>query len=163
MDFIEKLGDAITGMGRDVSQKVTDVTEIAKLRMDIRSKEESVRKQYLEIGKQYYALHKDDAEPLFEEVVLIKETLEKIEELKAQIAENKGKKVCPNCGAPNEADASYCSKCGAKCEEAYAEEPMEPVEMDAEPMEMKKDPIEMGDGFVETDAQTEDVNTKTEE
>lgn len=160
MEFFEKLGDAITGMGRDVSQKVTDATEIAKLRMDIRSKEESVRKQYLEIGRQYYELHKDDSEPLFEEVTLIKETLEKIEELKAQIAENKGKKICPACGAANEEDASYCSKCGAKCEDVCVEEP---VEMDAEPVEMETEPVKMGGESVEMDAQAEGMNTEPQD
>ena len=153
MEFFEKLGDAITGMGRDVSQKVTDATEIAKLRMDIRSREESVRKQYLEIGKQYYELHKDDEEPLFEEISLIRETLEKIEELKVQIAENKGKKVCPGCGAANEADASYCSKCGAKCEDIFAEE-METV--DDKTAETDTDAVEIP-------AKTEEFQEKTED
>ena len=63
MDFFGKLGETLTETGKDVSQKVTDLTEITKLKMEIRSKEDSVRRQFTEIGKQYYELHKDDAEP----------------------------------------------------------------------------------------------------
>lgn len=122
MDFFEKLGDAISGTGRDVSKKVTNVTEITKIQVDIRSKEETVRKQFIEIGKQYYELHKDDEEPLFEEITLIREALEKIEELKNEVAQRKGKQICPVCGAANEADALYCNKCGAKCGAVYTGE-----------------------------------------
>ncbi len=122
MDILGKIGETITETSKDVSQKVTDLTEITKLRMDIRNKEDFVRRQYSEIGKQYYEMHKDDAQPLFEEITLITETLQKIEELRSGIAERKGKKLCPVCSAPNDADALYCNKCGNKCEFVYAEE-----------------------------------------
>ena len=119
--------------GKDVTQKVTDLTEITKLRMDIRSKEDTVRKCYTEIGKQYYELHKEDEEPLFEEVALITEMLQKIEELQGEIAERKGKKVCSICGAPNDMDALFCNKCGAKCETKFHEETKDAdVEIEAE-------------------------------
>ena len=94
MDIFGKIGETITETSKDVSQKVTDLTEITKLRMDIRNKEDFVRRQYSEIGKQYYEMHKDDAQPLFEEITLITETLQKIEELRSGIAERKGKKLC---------------------------------------------------------------------
>lgn len=71
MDFFSKLGDAITETGRDVSQKVSEMTGIAKLNMEIRSKEDFVQKQYTQIGKQYYEMHKEDQEPFFEEMKLI--------------------------------------------------------------------------------------------
>lgn len=122
MDILGKIGETITETGKDVTQKVTDLTEITKLRMDIRNKEDFVRRQYAEIGKQYYEMHKDDAQPLFAEITLITETLQKIEELRSGIAERKGKKLCPVCSAPNDADALYCNKCGNKCEFVYAED-----------------------------------------
>lgn len=137
MDFFGKIGETITETGKDVTQKVTDLTEITKLKMEIRSKEDFVRRQYAEIGKQYYEEHKDDADPLYEEVLLITETLQKIEELRSGIAERKGKKLCPVCSAPNDADALYCNKCGNKCEFVYAEdeEGLDTVEDTEENME----------------------------
>ena len=71
MDFFNKLGDVITETGKDVSQKVSDLTGIARLNMDVRKREDFVKKQYTEIGKQYYELHKEDEEPFFEEIKLI--------------------------------------------------------------------------------------------
>ncbi len=128
MDFFSKLGDAITETGRDVSQKVSEMTGIAKLNMEIRSKEDFVQKQYTQIGKQYYEMHKEDQEPFFEEMKLITETLKDIDQLKVEVAGLKGKKCCPSCGAVNESEAVYCIKCGVKCESIFEEEEVEEAE-----------------------------------
>jgi hypothetical protein len=161
MDIFGKIGETITETSKDVSQKVTDLTEITKLRMDIRNKEEFVRRQYSEIGKQYYEMHKDDAQPLFEEITLITETLQKIEELRSGIAERKGKKLCPVCSAPNDADALYCNKCGNKCEFVYAEdeEDFDAAGDAAENMETAEavDADVAGDIQIEEDKDIEDV------
>ena len=60
MEFFDKLSETIVSAGKDVGQKAKDVSEIAKLKMDIRSKEDFVEKQYAEIGKAYYEKHKDE-------------------------------------------------------------------------------------------------------
>lgn len=130
MDFFNRLGDAITETGRDVSQKVADFTGIAKLNMEIRNREETIRKQYLEIGKKYYELHREDQDPFFEEINLITENVNEIEKLKAKIADLKGKKRCLACGAVNEGEAVYCIKCGAKCESIFEEEAEEETKED---------------------------------
>ena len=49
MDFFSKLGETITETGKDVSQKAKELTELAKLNMSMKKKEEFVQKQYLEI------------------------------------------------------------------------------------------------------------------
>lgn len=118
MDFFSKLGDTISATGRDVSQKAKDLTGIAKLNMDVRSKEEYVLKQYSEIGKRYFEMHKDDAQAEFEEVALIKAALEEIEGLKNEIAVMKGLSHCTSCGAVMGADDAFCTKCGAKREDS---------------------------------------------
>ena len=123
MDFFNRLGDAITETGRDVSQKVADFTGIAKLNMEIRNREETIRKQYLEIGKQYFDLHKDDEEPFFEEISVIKEKQQEILQLEMEIAAIKGQKKCPNCGILLEQDSIFCRKCGAKYEDIFVTEP----------------------------------------
>lgn len=145
MDFFGKLGETITETGKDVSQKVTDLTEITKLKMEIRSKEDSVRRQFTEIGKQYYELHKDDAEPLFEEISLINENLRKIEELRGEVAGRKGKKICPSCGAPNDGEALFCNRCGAKCESVFAEDVCAKEESENAAVNLKKDEGETED------------------
>ena len=127
MAFFTNLGETISATGKDVSQKVRDLTGIAKLNLDVKVKEDFVEKQYMEIGKQYFDLHKDDEEPFFEEMKLIQETLKEIEQLKAEIADLKGKKKCSACGAVVEQDAVCCNKCGAKCESIFEEEAVTPV------------------------------------
>ena len=83
-------------------------------------KEETVQRLYREIGRQYYDLHKNDEEPLCEEVELITEMLGELLEMKKAVAQFKGKRVCPDCGAPNDDDALFCKKCGARCEDEDA-------------------------------------------
>lgn len=121
MDFFSKLGDTISATGKDVSRKAKDLTGLAKLNMDVRTKEEYVLKQYTEIGKQYFEQHKDDEAPAFGEIALIKEAMEEIEALKSEIAQMKGLKKCPACGAVMELDAVFCNKCGVKYEEPEKE------------------------------------------
>ena len=42
MEFFDKLSETIVSAGKDVGQKAKDVSGIAKLKMDIRSKEDFV-------------------------------------------------------------------------------------------------------------------------
>lgn len=143
MDFFTKLGETITATGKDVSQKAKDLTGLAKLNIDIRTKEEYILRQYTQIGEQYYNLHKEDAEPFFEEMALVTETKEEIEKLKQEISELKGIKKCPSCGTEMEMEAVYCTKCGAKYDSIFEEEdvqkftkePEKDSAKDSEPME----------------------------
>ena len=54
MEFFDKLSESLVSAGKDVSQKAKDVSEIAKLKLDIKSKEDYVQKQYEELGRSYY-------------------------------------------------------------------------------------------------------------
>ena len=49
MEFFDKLSESLVSAGKDVSQKAKDVSEIAKLKLDIKSKEDYVQKQYEEL------------------------------------------------------------------------------------------------------------------
>ena len=51
MEFFDKLSETIESAGKDVGQKAKDVSGIAKLKMDIRSKEDFVEKQYANLEK----------------------------------------------------------------------------------------------------------------
>lgn len=156
MDFFTRLGETISTTGKDVSQKAKDLTGIAKLNLEIRSKEEFVLRQYTEIGKQYFELHKEDAEPLFAEITAINEAMAEMEELESRIADLKGQKKCQVCGAILDSEANFCIKCGAKCESIFEdEEDSEDVETVAfteapeeaedvkEPEEAEPEPIQL--------------------
>ena len=104
MEFFDKLSESLVSAGKDVSQKAKDVSEIAKLKLDIKSKEDYVQKQYEELGRSYYEKHKDEEE------------CEEAEQFFQGSAE------CPKCGAKMPEGAVYCSNCGTKMDDMYEEE-----------------------------------------
>ena len=59
MNIFEKLEEALTEAGRDVTQKAKEVSGIAKLKLDIKAKEDYVQKQYAMLGTNYYNKHKE--------------------------------------------------------------------------------------------------------
>ena len=124
MAFFSDLGETLTETGKEVSQKVKGLTGIAKLNLEVKKKEEFIQKQYREIGRQYYELHKDDEDPFLEEIMLIRETMKEIEQLKSEIAELKGTRICSACGAVIEQDAVFCKMCGEKCDSIVDENPV---------------------------------------
>lgn len=128
----EGLKDSIFAAGRDVSQKAKEVSELAKLKMDIHTKEDFVEKQFAVLGRAYYEVNKGNASVEEEEQFgIIKEALDEIERMNQQILDIQGVVACPNCGKKVPADNSYCSACGAKLDdvvvdaEVVSEEPVE--------------------------------------
>ena len=61
IDF-NQIKNGITTMGKDIGNKVSDVSAAAKVKMDIHAKEDYREKQFTELGKVYYQKHKDDAD-----------------------------------------------------------------------------------------------------
>ena len=112
MEIFEKIGDTIVSAGKDVTEKAKELSSVAKLKMDIRAKEDFVEKQYALIGKKYYEAHKDDDILDYEECNVIEEALSAISDMKTQLMNLKGAKKCPNCGAEVAEDASFCASCG---------------------------------------------------
>ena len=115
MELFDKLGDTIVSVSKDATQKAKDISELARIRMEIRSKQDYLNKLFLEIGKIYYDAHKDDEEKEFkEQMLLVKDAQEVIEELKQQLGQIKGMVKCTECGQDMPMEADYCSKCGTK-------------------------------------------------
>lgn len=131
MDLFEKIGDTILTVGKDVTQKAKDVSGIAKLRLDIRAKEDFIKEQYLSLGKAYYEQRKGENVKEEAQFSLIEEALEDIAHMQRQILELKGARKCPECGAESAETAEYCSVCGAKLsiivEDAAFEESEQPT------------------------------------
>ena len=68
----EKLKDTygvVAGATRDLAGKAAEKTKstarIAKLKLEIGSEKDSIKKAYLEIGKLYYEMHRDDPDGFF--------------------------------------------------------------------------------------------------
>ncbi len=115
MDFFTKVTDTLSDVGKASSQKARELSGIAKLKMEIRSKEEYINKQYTAIGKQYYELHKDDEIPLFAEIMFVADAKEEIAAMERKLNRMQGKKVCSACQAKIHKTAQFCPECGERC------------------------------------------------
>ena len=140
MDFFERLGDTIVNVSRDVTQKAKDVSGIAKLKLDMKAKEDFIKEQYAALGKWYYQEHKEEEGEQRAWIERIDEALEAIAQMELKILELKKARVCQECGAQASVTAEYCSVCGAKLvvvvkedvpeADAAAEEPKEEIKDD---------------------------------
>lgn len=125
----EDIKGSLFAAGRDVSQKAKEVSEVAKLKMDIHTKEDFVEKEFAILGRAYYEANKDNAdEKDAEQFRVIAEAIEEIERMTQQVLDIQGVVQCPNCGKKVPADNSYCSDCGAKLEVPVKEETVVDVE-----------------------------------
>ena len=117
MSFLDSVKESLVSASKDVTQKAKEVSGVAKLKLDIKTKEDFVEKQYAILGHSYFDAHKDDEENAEnEQFKVIKEALSEIESMKAEILKLQGAAECPNCGAKVPQDAAYCSSCGTKIE-----------------------------------------------
>ncbi len=140
MAFFERLGDTIVNVSRDVTQKAKDVSGIAKLKLDMKAKEDFIKEQYAALGKWYYQEHKEEEGEQRAWIERIDEALEAIAQMELKILELKKARVCQECGAQASDTAEYCSVCGAKLvvvvkedvpeADAAAEEPKEEIKDD---------------------------------
>lgn len=95
MDIFSKIGSVAeetfqTIKESDVTKKAVNYAGIPGLSMQVGKQESIVKKAYQEIGQMYYEAHKDDVDGEFaEKMAVIKEAMEKIDSLKAEIEEKK--------------------------------------------------------------------------
>lgn len=91
MDFIEKLGDAITEIGKEAADKAKDTAAILSLRSQISTCEEVIKKNYLEIGRLFYERYGEDSDAPFEKQrTAIKNARTGVKELQDKIDRLKG-------------------------------------------------------------------------
>lgn len=139
--------DSVSAFTKGVSAKAKGNYDVVTLNSQVSGLKREISALQAQLGEEYIKLHRDDAEEaLAGFIAAIKEKENKIEELNAQIEATKeataavqltapataasgytGRR-CSNCGAPLDADAVFCGKCGAK-NEIIAPEPVieEPV------------------------------------
>ena len=122
MSAWDNLKGSLFAAGRDVSQKAKEVSEVAKLKMDIHTKEDFVEKQFAALGRAYYEANKENVcEADAAQFCVITEALEEIERMSELVLDIQGVVKCPNCGKKVSSDNSFCSDCGAKLDEIVVE------------------------------------------
>lgn len=112
MAFFDSMKETLTSAGRDVSQKAKEVSGIAKLKMDIKSKEDALNREYIALGKQYYEMNKE-GDVMEQGIANVSTLLNEIAELQKQVLTMQGACACPQCGSTLPAGTVFCSRCGA--------------------------------------------------
>ncbi len=138
--------DKLNEVGKFISKKAKDGTDLTKLNMELKSKQNFIEKQYISIGRKVYEAERNNDESAFEEVFLIRQSFEEIEQIRSEIRDIKGLIKCPSCGQEISPKVQFCPNCGQeiaahpKTHEAQAEadafkkaaEETEEVEKEAE-------------------------------
>lgn len=100
-----------------VSKKTGEIVTTEKQKFDVSSLKAKLQKDYARLGRYFYANIAEDTE-LDEDVKAIVEEISNkitaIEELNAEIANAKNKRVCPVCKSAIPDNSKFCNICGEK-------------------------------------------------
>ena len=122
---LTRLRDELVSAGKEVGEKVSDASTVAKKKIDILSKEDVLEKQFAELGREYYYQNKEKDEEKSDLFAEIAATEAEIQKLKDEILKIQGSAECPSCGTKQSSDHSFCTNCGSartQTEEAAQEE-----------------------------------------
>lgn len=119
-ELAKTVSDKAVELAKNVGDKTSDMLELGKLNAQIAASNSSVEELKTRLGDHYWQKF-ENGETLDDDAVVlcntIKEYMEEIEALRAQLAERKAASsaaiVCPNCGAESADDALFCKQCGA--------------------------------------------------
>ena len=113
MAFFDKITKSVSEASQKTVNKTKELADTAKLNSTISGEEKKLNNLYLQIGKLYVDLHREDCEEAFaEKISEVNAAEEKINDLKQQIRDIKGVQVCEKCGADVAAGSSFCTVCG---------------------------------------------------
>ena len=127
----EDFGKKIEKFGQEIWKKTTDVVGSISKSAEVANKERDLKQVYANIGKQFIQKHPVQATDEFSELTKRASDLEQeIEELQAQILEQRGSKKCTTCGEQIPYAAAFCSKCGAEQPKQESEPAVEPEVVD---------------------------------
>lgn len=112
MGFFDNVGQSISNKSAAAAQKVKDVTEMSRLNGVISTEEKNINEQYTLIGKKFYEANLAEPGEYVNFFNNIKESLDKIEDARKQIAALKKTVTCPGCGNEVDKSSAFCNKCG---------------------------------------------------
>ena len=117
MEFkVNEWKEKVVNAGKTVSSKSGELVGIAKLSLQISSKEDDIAKVYREVGEKVYDAYKNadsnlEVEPLCEK---LDQLFGELEELKVRRAQLRDEHVCAGCGKMVKEGHAFCHHCGQK-------------------------------------------------
>ncbi len=126
MSIINEIRKNVTEAATIASQKTTELTGIAKLKVSIQREKAKLGDCYEEIGRLFYTAersgedHTSDIAAYIMQADKIKASIEKY---KKELAALRKVVICEGCGTEISNTAAYCSVCGTKQVKKCAGEP----------------------------------------
>jgi predicted nucleic acid-binding Zn ribbon protein len=127
MAFFNEIGKKVSQAGQGAVQSTKNFAATAKLNSQIEDEERKIDDLYYQIGKAYFASHRDNPDEslaaYFTAVVNAQKT---IDEYKEQVKQIKGVVNCPGCGAEVPYNVTFCNSCGTRMPVHRAPQPVQP-------------------------------------
>lgn len=108
---LEDIKNGIYSAGKYVSENASLATSIANIKLNLKTKEDLLEKEYAKLGKIYFNKSKKKNGEEFKKIISLQEDIDK---LNSELSSLKGTKVCSNCGTKQTKENSFCSECGCK-------------------------------------------------
>ena len=130
-EAFEKFSKKVASVADTAKTKAKGIYDVAKLKIELGKKEFDLDECFEKLGRAYFIYIKkdNDSSGKVEELISKAEILStEIYNLKKNIADVQGKKICDHCASIIDTDAPYCTNCGQKIvaekknEESCAEE-----------------------------------------
>ena len=122
MAFWDEFKAKVAVTSKKAVDKTKDLTEIAKLKLNIAEQGRKIDASYEKIGRAYVEANADNTDKLLpEEFAAIEEANAKIVECTNRLRELKGLLVCPTCGKEISNDINFCPSCGTAVEKKVYE------------------------------------------
>jgi hypothetical protein len=116
MDLFDNFAKKVTEAADYTLKEAGKLTETAKAKLAIASKQASIEEELLKIGKYCYDEHADstlnNSDAIQAACGEIDKLTKELKELHTGLAVLKKYKICPECGAKIDRVMSYCYKCG---------------------------------------------------
>ena len=113
--ILDDLGRRIQNAGKTTVQKTKELTDIARLNSAITDEERTQKNLFLQLGREYYNNHAEDAEEALSRTVQdITDSKTRVGQLQHEINDIRGIRVCEECGAEVQLGAVYCTSCGVR-------------------------------------------------
>ena len=106
--------DKVSDMGRGLSEKASNVSEVSNLKRKILYEEERIVEIFADLGKKYYKNPDEDPSVFRALCDDIDARRRRIKKMKFELNTLRGYKMCPKCDAENSEKNIFCGVCGAR-------------------------------------------------
>ncbi len=119
-DFFGDLGKSITKVSQRMADRTGKAIASTKINAVLNTEEKALDEAFYLAGTGIYAQYQNGVYTPDEKMAKVLETIteqrEKIAQLRKELAEARGMRVCSQCGELIEMDVRFCPYCGAEAE-----------------------------------------------